>query len=101
METKTCLDFLKTATGAKAARVAKAVATDVALISTEAKATAHVANTAADRQPRAKAEAAMVITQVHTADRLAAWAAAKVAVPVDAAKAGVRVVDAACSVPAT
>ena len=84
METKTCLDFLKSAaaTRAKVAKVgiAEVMATNTAL----------AVNIVVDRRAKAKVEAG-------TLGRLAAWVAAKVAVPVDAAKAGVRVVDAVCS----
>ena len=95
METNTCLDFLKSAaaTGAKVVKVgiAEVMATNTGAT---AKDTALAASTAADRRAKAKVAA-------DTADRLAGWVVAKVAVPVGAARAGVRVVDAACSAPAT
>jgi hypothetical protein len=52
------------------------------------------ANIAADRPAKVKVAA-------DTAVRSDAWVVAKVAVPVDAAKAGVRAVDVGCSARAT
>lgn len=103
METKTCLDFLKTEMVVTAAAVMKvslmAGAAEAIVLNTEATAkdTALVANSAAERQARANVVAATASTQV----RLAAWVVAKVGVPGDAVKAAVRVADAACSAPVT
>ena len=80
---------------------------DAAHMSTEAAPNdaAHVQNTAADTRPRVKAVDVTVtmldLMRVRTPDRLAGWAVAKVVAPVAAAKAGVRVVDDACSARAT
>lgn len=84
METKTCLDF------SKIGAVVKAVGAMAMNTEAMAEVTALEANTAADSPVKAKVVA-------PTPGRLAAWAVAKVAVPVDAAKVGVRVADAACS----
>ena len=92
METKTCLDFLKSAAATRA-KVVKVGIAEVMATNTgaTAKDTALAASTAADRRAKAKVAA-------DTAVRSDARVVAKVVVPVDAAKAGVRGVDAECSV---
>ena len=90
METKTCLDFLKSAAATKAKVVTVGIAEVMATnTGATAKDTALAASTAADRRAKAKVAA-------DTAVRLAAWVAAKVVVRVDAAKAGVQVADVVC-----